>query len=67
MSRNLTNFEGVKFIPITEVINLARNGPDQDRAKHIIFTVLSFFTRLVENSDDEQQLLWDLIVEKGWY
>ena len=65
-SNLLTNYKEVKFIPISDVIDLVRNAPDQNRAKHITLHMLNFFTKLVENSHAEQQLLLDFIREKGW-
>ena len=56
----------VNFIPISDVINLARNSPNHDLAKHLIFHMLRFYTRLVENSQKEQQLLHNFILEMGW-
>ena len=61
MPGNFSYNKEVKFIPLSDVIHLARNYPDPDRAKHIIFTVLSFFMGLVEDFEAEQQLLWDFI------
>ena len=43
MPGNLIKSQEVKFIPITDLINLARNVPDQGRAKHIILHMLIFF------------------------
>ena len=65
MPGNFINSQEVKFIPFADVLNLARNAPDQGRAKHIIFHMLRFFTRLMENFEIEQ-LLRNFIVEKGW-
>ena len=58
--------ENVDFISIYEVINLARNSPNQDLARHTIFHMLRFYTRLVDNSQEEQQLLRNFILEMGW-
>ena len=66
LNNSQTKYEEVKFIPISDVIDLARNPPDQNRAKHVILHMLNFFTKLVENSHGEQQLLLDFIKEKGW-
>ena len=56
----------VNFIPISDVINLARNSPNQDLAKHMIIHMLRFYTRQVENSQEEQQLLRNFILEMEW-
>ena len=66
MPGNYIKSQKVNLVPVINVINLARNANDQDRAKHMIFCMLRFYTRLVENSEAEQQLLRDFIVEKGW-
>ena len=56
----------VNFIQVSDVINLARNSPNQDLAKHMIIHMLRFYTRQVENSDNEQQLLRNFILQMGW-